>query len=128
MSKSVSGRWMINVILLLTVAVVLITAMPLQQISPSVAAQTGSSAPTRADILRGGYGQYRANNDLLYYHLDIRVDPEKKFLSGKNTIRFKMLKDDTRIQIDLHSALNVDRILLGTTPLKYTREERAVFV
>ena len=56
----------------------------------------------RADILRGAYGPYRANNDLLFYHLDIRVDPEKKFLRGKNTIRFKMLKDGTRIQLDLH--------------------------
>jgi aminopeptidase N len=84
--------------------------------------------PTRADILRGAYGQYRANNDLLYYHLVVRVDPEKKFLSGKNTIRFKMLKDDTRIQLDLHDALRVDKILLGTTELKYEREFGAVFV
>jgi aminopeptidase N len=86
------------------------------------------SGPTRADILRGAYGQYRANNDLLYYHLDVRVDPEKKFISGKNTIRFKMLKDDTRIQLDLQQPLNVDKILFGTTELKYEREFGAVFV
>ena len=78
--------------------------------------------------MRGAYGQYRANNDLLFYHLDVRVDPEKKFISGKNTIRFKMLNDDTRIQLDLHQALNVDKILLGTTELKYEREFGAVFV
>ena len=86
------------------------------------------SAPMRADILRGAYGQYRANNDLLFYHLDVRVDPEKKFISGKNTIRFKMLKDDTRIQLDLQQPLNVDKILFGTTELKYEREFGAVFV
>jgi aminopeptidase N len=85
-------------------------------------------APTHADILRGEYGPYRANNDLLSYHLDVRVDPEKKYLSGKNSIRFKMLKDGTRIQLDLHSALNVDKILLGTTPLKYERDSGAVFI
>jgi aminopeptidase N len=98
--------------------------------SQSSSAQTSQTpaAPTRADILRGAYGQYRANNDLLYYHLDVRVDPEKKFLSGKNTIRFKMLKDDTRIQLDLHPALHVDKILLGATELKYEREFGAVFV
>src|SRR5215475_14339961 len=39
----------------------------------------GHREPTHADILRGAYGPYRANNDLLFYHLDIRVDPEKKF-------------------------------------------------
>ena len=87
-----------------------------------------ASAQSRADILRGEYGPYRANNDLLSYHLDIRVDPAKHVLSGKNTIRFRMLKDDTRIQIDLYAYLNVDRILLGGRPLKYTRELNAVFI
>ena len=48
------------------------------------------AVPTRADILRGACGPYRANNDLLFYHLDVRVDPEKRFISGKNTIRFKV--------------------------------------
>jgi aminopeptidase N len=98
-----------------------------QQATPPQTPPT-PSAPMRADILRGAYGQYRANNDLLFYHLDVRVDPEKKFISGKNTIRFKMLKDDTRIQLDLQQPLNVDKILFGTTELKYEREFGAVFV
>ena len=84
--------------------------------------------PTRADLLRGQYGRYRANNDLLFYHLDVRVDPEKKSITGKNTIRFRMLADDTRIQLDLAASLNVDRILLGSTPLKYERDLGTVYV
>jgi aminopeptidase N len=84
--------------------------------------------PTRADILRGEYGRHRANNDLLSYHLDIRIDPDKRFISGKNTVRFRMLQDDTRIQLDLYDNLVVDRILLGTTALKYEREINAVFI
>jgi aminopeptidase N len=84
--------------------------------------------PTRAEILRGEYGPWRSNNDLLFYHLDIRVDPDKKVISGKNTIRFKMLKDDTRIQLDLFANMNVDKILMGETTLKYERELATVFV
>src|SRR5437899_4879364 len=84
--------------------------------------------PTHADILRGEYGRYRANNDLLFYHLDVRVDPERKYLSGKNTIRFRMLQDDTRIQLDLSAVLTIDKILLGTTKLAYQRDARAVFI
>jgi|ERR1041384_162959 aminopeptidase N len=91
-------------------------------------AQQPSSAPTRADILRGEYGPWRANNDLLSYDLDIRVDPVKKFINGKNTIRFKMLKDDTRIQLDLYANLIVDKIMLGSTPLKYSRALGTVYV
>ncbi|HXS98508.1 MAG TPA: M1 family metallopeptidase [Candidatus Limnocylindrales bacterium] len=84
--------------------------------------------PTHADILRGAYGPYRANNDLLFYHLDIRLNPELKTISGKVTIRFKMLQDAARIQLDLHEALQVDKILLGSTELKYERDSGAVFV
>jgi aminopeptidase N len=96
---------------------------------PPAAASAPAPAPiTLADILRGAYGPYRVNNDLLSYHLDVRVDPDKQTISGKNSIRFKMLQDGTRIQLDLHSALGVDKILLGTTPLQYVRDSGAVFV
>jgi aminopeptidase N len=86
------------------------------------------SKPTRANLLRGEYGPHRANNDLLYYHLDVRVDPERKMISGKNTIRFRMLKDDTKIQLDLQPALAVDKVLMGDAPLKFEREFGAVFI
>ena len=87
-----------------------------------------AAGPTHADLLRGGYGELRANNDLLRYKLDVRVDPEKKFISGKNRITFRMLKDGTRIQLDLNDALKVEKILLGRTELKYERDSGAVFV
>ena len=88
----------------------------------------GQDEPTKAELLRGTYGPYRANNDLLFYHLDIRIDPTKKLVSGKNTIRFKMLQDDNRIQLDLADVLNIDKILLDTTPLRYERDSGAVFL
>ena len=117
----------------------------------SLFAQTQTAVPqtvptskpvSHADILRGEYGRYRANNDLLFYHLNIRVDPEKKFVSGKNRIRFKMLKDDTRIQLDLYDNLKVDKIVrifegAGkkgqpsaslSIPLLYERDSGAVLV
>ncbi len=85
-------------------------------------------APTRLDVLRGEYGRYRANNDLLYYELDVRVDPDKKTVDGKNAIRFKMLKDDTRIQLELYANYTVDKILMGATTLKYERDHNTVYV
>src|SRR5207244_4463625 len=130
------------VLLLLTIA----ATSPLAQIQrytgATTAAQTGTTPkiPTHADILRGEYGRYRANNDLLFYDLDIRVEPVKKFVSGKNLIRFKMLKDDDRIQLDLYDNLKVDKIFLHrsevrgqrsdskTTELKYERDSGAVFI
>ena len=99
-----------------------------QQQQPSSYQRRQPGPPTQAQLLRGGYGPYRANNHLLFYHLDIRVDPQKKFIRGKNTVRFKMLQDGSRIQLDLTPNLNVDKILLGATPLKYERQFGAVFI
>ncbi len=102
--------------------------------------QSTDAGTARASQLRGEYGRYRANNDLLFYHLDIRIDPVKKFVSGKNTIRFKMLKSDSRIQLDLYPNLKVEKILLKesrtrlsrsgiqSTSLRYERELGTVFV
>ena len=106
---------------------------PSQQVAttqqPPAARQSQTPhTPTPEDILLGEYGPYRANNDLLYYHLDVRVDPDKKTIAGKNTIRFRMLKDDSRIQIDLVQSLNIDKILFGATLLKYERRYRSVFI
>jgi aminopeptidase N len=103
-------------------------AVFLLALTPQLGAQAPAAPVSRADQLRGEYGAYRSNNDLLFYHLDIRVDPAKKSISGKNTIRFKMLQDGTRIQLDLTDVLKVEKILFGDTPLKYEREAGAVFV
>ncbi|MGC1105003.1 MAG: M1 family metallopeptidase [Candidatus Acidiferrales bacterium] len=130
MFKSAFCRNFFTILFLFACATMLLPAQTAQQQqqAPSYRPPQPGAPPTPADILRGGYGPYRANNHLLFYHLDIRVDPEKKFISGKNTIRFKMLQDGTRIQLDLTPNLNVDKILLGATPLKYERQFGAVFI
>ena len=82
----------------------------------------------RADTLRGTYGPFRENNDLLTYALDIRVDVGEKFITGVNAIGFRMLEDGTRIQLDLFENMSVDSILFQGEALAYTREFNAVFV
>lgn len=82
----------------------------------------------RADTLRGTYGPFRENNDLLTYDLDIRVDPAERLVAGVNTIRFRMLEDGARIQLDLFENMSVDSILLDGEVLGYAREGNAVFV
>jgi len=76
----------------------------------------------------GDYTPYRANNDLISYDLSIKVDPEKKHISGNNKIRFKMLKADSKIQLDLYKNLNVDKILYKNHELSYKRDENTVYI
>jgi len=67
-------------------------------------AKSPAYGPRKDDLLRGGYGPYRANNDLLFYHLKLRVDPEKKTIAGTNVVRFRMLEArvDAGIDVDEH--------------------------
>ena len=109
--------------------VLLMAAVPLiAQQAPRTPPPSTLRAPTRAEVLRGEYGRYRANNDLLHYDLDIRVDPEKKWIAGKNTVRFKMLRDDARIQLDLFYNFTIDRIVQDKAVLKYTRDLNSVYI
>jgi aminopeptidase N len=129
MSKSSFYKQFLGLISLsLCAAAPLVGQSSQQPQASSYARRQPGAPPTQAQILRGGYGPDRANNHLLFYHLDIRVDPQKKFISGKNMVRFKMLQDGNRIQLDLTPGLNVDKILMGTTPLKYERQFGAVFI
>ncbi|MGH9595214.1 MAG: M1 family metallopeptidase, partial [Edaphobacter sp.] len=100
-----------SVLVLLACAAI---SLPAQTSQPTTRAAKPDvlKVPTPGDLLRGGYGPYRANNDLLFYHLDLRVDPDKKFISGTNTVRFKMLQDGTRIQLELYPTLSIDKVAM----------------
>jgi aminopeptidase N len=139
MFEFIFRKFVVPVLLAVPVAATSLSDQTPQRSTAAGTTQT-PTAPTHADILRGEYGRYRANNDLLFYHLDIRVDPDQKFVSGKNTIRFRMLRDDTRIQLDLYDNLKVEKILYQRseirgqrsdgkqTELKFERDSGAVFV
>lgn len=82
----------------------------------------------KSNRLWGNYSEYRANNDLISYDLTIKVNPEKKYISGKNTIRFKMLKAANKIQLDLYKNLNIDRIMANNQSLTYERKGNTVYI
>ena len=87
--------------------------------------------PTKDDLLRGGYGPYRANNDLLFYHLTLRVDPVAKTIAGTNVVRFRMLKDGRKIQLELTPELTLDGITFEGKAATYTRasaDSRSLYV
>ena len=105
--------------------------------TPGVAVGQGAQPPvagllpSKDDLLRGGYGPYRANNDLLFYRLTLRVDPVAKTISGTNVVRFRMLKDGRKIQLELTPQLTLDGITFEGKALKYERaaeDSRTLYV
>ncbi len=83
---------------------------------------------TRQDSLRGSITAERAWWDLTYYHLDIAVDPDKKTISGKNTIHYKVLKEHNVMQIDLQPPLKIEKVLQDNKPLQVISEGNAHFI
>jgi aminopeptidase N len=82
---------------------------------------------TEADSLRGSLRPERAF-DVQKYHLKLKVEPEKQFISGSNTISFIAEDDLSTIQIDLFENMKVDSILQKNQTLVYERKHNAVFI
>lgn len=93
---------------------------------------TASSAQrfnfTRADTLRGMLRAERTCFDVTFYDLEVKVDPEKQQISGKNGIEFTAMADFDRLQIDLFENMHIDAISYEGKKLTYKREANAVFV
>ncbi|WP_396603221.1 M1 family metallopeptidase [Algibacter sp. R77976] len=83
---------------------------------------------TKQDTLRGSITPQRAWWDLTYYHLDIKVDPDNKFISGKNTIQYKVLESDSVLQIDLQSPMKLLKAIQNGKELKIKHDGNAHFI
>ena len=83
---------------------------------------------TRQDTLRGSITPEREWWDLTYYHLDIKVDPENKFISGKNTIQYKVLEQDSIMQIDLQPPMELLKAVQNGQELKIKHDGNAHFI
>lgn len=83
---------------------------------------------SHADSLRGNLNLPRTCFDVKHYELNIQIDPEKKYLKGKNTISFTCLKTSQEIQIDLFANLQVNEISMQGKPLTFKRDGNAIFI
>ncbi|RPG94187.1 MAG: M1 family peptidase [Candidatus Pelagibacter sp. TMED253] len=82
----------------------------------------------RQDTLRGSITPERAWWDLTYYHLDIKVEPDKKFISGSNTVGYKVIESNKVMQIDLQKPMNITSVTSKKEELKFTREGNVYFI
>lgn len=83
---------------------------------------------TRQDTLRGSITPERAWWDLNFYHLDIEVQPDEKFIQGKNTIRYTVLEPYQTMQIDLQEPLVIEKVVQDGAELEVKQEGNAHFV
>jgi len=94
-----------------------------------VATQIGYAQKfSEQDTLRGSITAERAWWDLNYYHLDIEVEPEKKFISGSNTIGYIVKNEEQVLQVDLQPPLKIEKVTQDGTELDFESKINAHFV
>jgi aminopeptidase N len=84
---------------------------------------------TRADSLHGNQNApLRTCYDINYYHLDVKFDIDKKFISGSNLFKFTATRDMDKLQFDLFANLAIEKVVYKGAELNYKREFNAVFL
>ncbi|MCB4808831.1 M1 family metallopeptidase [Tamlana sp. 62-3] len=83
---------------------------------------------THQDTLRGTITPEREWWDLTYYNLEVKVNPDKKFISGKNTIQYKVLKPNSVLQIDLQAPLKMLYAIQNSDTLHIKHDGNAHFI
>nr|WP_038533450.1 M1 family metallopeptidase [Formosa agariphila] len=83
---------------------------------------------TLQDTLRGSITPERAWWDLTYYHLNVEVKPEDKFILGKNTIQYTVLKPNKVLQIDLQTPLKITKAIQDGESLQIVTNGNAHFI
>src|SRR3954470_11486449 len=77
---------------------------------------------TRADTLRGMLTPLRTCYDINYYHLDVKFDIDKKFISGSNQFKFTATQDFTKLQFDLFAKLKIEKVVYKGKEITFTRD------
>ncbi|WP_339634738.1 M1 family metallopeptidase [Bizionia echini] len=83
---------------------------------------------THQDTLRGTITPERAWWDLTYYHLDIQVYPDEKYISGKTAVYYKVLSASKELQIDLQAPLKITSAVQNGKELKIRHDGYAHFI
>ncbi|MEL1254691.1 M1 family metallopeptidase [Flavobacterium sp. DGU38] len=80
------------------------------------------------DTLRGSITKEREWWDLKHYHLNIKVNPTGKTIIGSNTIRYTVLSEYNKMQIDLQEPMQIYKVTQNGKELKFERDGNAFFV
>jgi aminopeptidase N len=83
---------------------------------------------TRQDTLRGSITPERAWWDLIYYHLNIRVNPDDSTINGTNTVTYNVLNSSDIMQIDLQPPLNLLKAEQNGKQLSFRREGNVYWI
>ena len=90
--------------------------------------QQESGKVTHQEKLRGTITPERKWWDLIHYHLNVKVDPETKLFSGKNTMTYKVLAKGERLQIELQAPMKLEKVHQNGKALEVGQDGYSYFI
>ena len=83
---------------------------------------------TRQDTLRGTVTPERGWWDLQHYELSIQVIADKKYISGSNIVRYKVLQPYQLLQIDMQEPMKIIKVTQNDKELTFKKDGNADFI
>jgi aminopeptidase N len=83
---------------------------------------------THQDTLRGSITPERKWWDLVYYHLNVSVNPADSSIRGSNTILYRVVDQPVLMQIDLQNPMNITRVVQDQKELVFRREGNVYWI
>ncbi len=83
---------------------------------------------TQQDSLRGSITPERAWWDLRHYDLRVNIDPDEKYISGSNAIRYTVLSEGQSLQLDLQPPMKLKTVAQGGEELSFETRGNAHFI
>ncbi len=83
---------------------------------------------TRQDTLRGSITPERAWWDLVHYDLRIKVNPQDSSMHGTNLVRYKVLKAQQVMQLDLQPPMRITQVTQNGQQLAVKQDGNAWYI
>jgi aminopeptidase N len=82
---------------------------------------------TVKDSLRSKLDRYRACYDVIFYDLDLALEPDRQVIGGTVTMYFRALDTLKTIRFDLRKNLKISKVTFGEAPVDFRRKDLAVY-
>ncbi len=83
---------------------------------------------SHADTLRGALRPERTCYDVTFYDLSVKVEIDKKYISGTCQMNFKTITDFETLQMDLFANMTIEKIIFEGNSMPFRREGNAFFI
>jgi aminopeptidase N len=111
-----------------TASLLLLTSCASSTNAPTQLLAAPANATEHQSKLRGSLTPERTWWDLSHYHLDIKVDPIARTISGSNTMKYKVLENKKRLQIELQAPMVLEKVTQAGQTLNVIKDGYSYFI